>query len=160
MAEGGGKKLAGFVVFAGALLMVEGLINVVHGLTALLSDERLGMHQERLVIVNVTAWGWVVLISGLLLIPIGGALLTGAPWSRIAGIVVVSLHAVTQIAWLSAYPVWAVLMLALDVIVLYALTARWSEVQDSLGGVGDAPWSAMEGPEYSQADRGPAPPHV
>lgn len=160
MAEGGGKTLAGFVVFAGALLMVEGLINVVHGLTALLSDDRLGIHRENLIIVNVTAWGWVVLISGLLLIPIGGALLTGARWSRIAGIVVVSLHAVTQIGWLSAYPVWALLMIALDVIVLYALTARWSDVRDSLGGVGDAPWSAMEGPEFSSADQPGSPPRV
>ena len=160
MAEHGGRRLAGFVVFAGALLMVEGLINVVHGLTALLSDDRLGIHRENLIIVNVTAWGWVVLISGLLLIPIGGALLTGAAWSRIAGIVVVSLHAVTQVGWLSAYPVWAVLMIALDIIVLYALTARWSDVRDSLGGVGDAPWSAMEGPEFSSADQQSSPPRV
>lgn len=160
MAEHGGKRLAGFVVFAGALLMVEGLLNVVHGLTALLSDERLGIHRENLVIVNITAWGWVVLISGLLLIPVGGGLLAGAPWARIVGIVVVSLHAVTQIAWLSAYPVWSVLMLALDVIVLYALTARWSEVRDSLGGVGDAPWSDLEGPEFSAADGRGAPPQA
>jgi uncharacterized membrane protein len=160
MAAHSGRRLAGFVAFAGALLMVEGLLNVVHGLTALLSDERLGIHRDNLIIVNVTAWGWVVLISGLLLMPIGGALLTGAPWSRIAGIVVVSLHAVTQIAWLNAYPVWALLMIALDVIVLYALTARWSDVRASLGGVGDAPWSAMEGPELSNADRQGSPPRA
>jgi hypothetical protein len=148
-----GMALAGFVVFAGAMLMVIGLVNVIQGFVALVDDERLGMQQDNLVIVDVTAWGWTLIVSGLLLMAVGGGLLGAASWARIAAIVVVCLHAVTQTAWLGAYPVWSLLMIALDVVVLYALTARWTDVRDRLGGVGEAPWSGMEGAELSAAER-------
>ncbi|WP_433167081.1 DUF7144 family membrane protein [Kribbella sp. CA-247076] len=99
-AEKSGKALAGFVVFAGALLMVDGLVNVFQGLVALFADERLVMTPENLVVVDITGWGWTLLVSGLLLMLVGGGLLVAAGWARIAAIVVVCLHAVIQTAWL------------------------------------------------------------
>jgi hypothetical protein len=157
-AERSGKALAGFVVFAGALLMVVGLVNVFQGFVALFADERLVMTRQNLVVVDVTAWGWTLIISGLLLMAVGGGLLAAQTWARITAIVLLCLHAVTQTAWLGAYPVWALLMIALDTVVLFALTARWSDVRDRLGGVGEAPWSGMEGAELSAAERHTAPP--
>ena len=71
--------------------------------------------------------------SPLLLIGVGPCLLMAQTWARIASIVLVCLHAVTQVAWLGAYPVWGLLMIALDVLVLYALTARWTDVRGELG---------------------------
>jgi hypothetical protein len=156
-AEGSGKALAGFVAFAGAMLMVVGLVNVFQGFVALFADEQLVMTRQNLVVVDVTAWGWTLLISGLLLMAVGGGLLAAVTWARIVAIVLVCLHAVIQIAWLGAYPVWALLMIALDTVVLFALTARWSEVRDGLGGVGEAPWSGMEGAQVSAAERRPPP---
>jgi hypothetical protein len=148
-----GMALAGFVVFAGAMLMVIGLIHVFQGLVALVDDERLGLTPDNLVVVDVTAWGWTLIVSGLFLMAVGGGLLAAVTWARIAAIVVVCLHAVTQTAWLGAYPVWSLLMIALDTVVLFALTARWTDVRDRLGGVGEAPWSGLEGTELSAAER-------
>ncbi|MEV0283217.1 MULTISPECIES: hypothetical protein [unclassified Kribbella] len=149
-AERRGIVLAGFVAFAGAMLMVIGLVNVFQGFVALVADEELVLTPEKLIVLDVTAWGWTLIISGILLAVAGGGVLTATTWGRIAAIVLVSLHAVIQIAWFDAYPVWAVMMITLDVIVLYSLTARWSDVRDRLGGVGDAPWSGMEGVEGAQ----------
>ena len=146
-AERKGLALAGVVVFAGALLMMIGLVNVFQAFVAWFADDRLAAKPEHFVVVNTTAWGWVLLISGLLLMAVGGGLLAATGWSRIAAIVVVCLHAVSQVASFGAYPVWSLLMIALDVIVLWALTARWSDVRDRLGGVGDAPWSSAQGPQ-------------
>ncbi|NIK59294.1 DUF7144 family membrane protein [Kribbella shirazensis] len=148
-----GMALAGFVVFAAVLLLTIGMIHMVQGFVALVDDERLGLTADKLVIVDVTAWGWTLIVSGLLLMAVGGGLLAAAGWARIAAIVAVCLHAVTQTAWLGAYPVWSLLMIALDVVVLYALTARWSDVRDRLGGVGEAPWSGMEEARLSAAER-------
>src|SRR6185436_8128132 len=124
----GGAALAGIVVFAGSLLVVVGLVNVFQGLIALFTDERLAMTRNNLVVVDTTGYGWVTLISGLLLLGVAAGLLAAQTWARFAAIVVVCLHAVTQIGWLSAYPVWSLLMIALDVVVLFALTVRWSDV--------------------------------
>jgi hypothetical protein len=145
--------MTGFVVFAGALLGVTGLVNAFEGFIALFSDERLVMTPSRLVVVDVTGWGWTLVIFGLLLIIVSAGLLTAQTWARITAIVLVCLHAVIQILWLGAYPVWSLLMIALDTVVLFALTARWSDVRDRLGGVGEAPWSGQEEAELSAAER-------
>lgn len=138
MAAKRGSAMAGFVVFAGAMLMVTGLLNVFEGLVALFSDDRLVMTPNKLVVVDTTGWGWTLLIFGLVLMAVGGGLLTAQTWARITAILVVCLHAVVQILWLGAYPVWSLLMITLDIVVLFALTARWADVRDQLGGVGEA----------------------
>ena len=145
--------MAGFVMFAGSLLMVIGLVNVFEGLIALFSDERVVMTRNNLVVVDVTGWGWTLLISGLLLMAVGAGLLVAQTWARITAIVLVCLHAVVQTAWLGAYPVWALLMIALDTLVLFALTARWADVRERLGGVGEAPRREEEETQLSAAEQ-------
>ncbi|MFG1814474.1 hypothetical protein ACGFIF_11965 [Kribbella sp. NPDC049174] len=158
MAEKGSTALAGVVVFAGSLLLVIGLVNIFQAFIALFADERVVVTRENLVVVDITAWGWVLLISGLLMLAVGAGLLVTQTWARIAGIVLVCLHAVTQIAWLGAYPVWSVMMIALDIVILFALTVRWSEVRDRLGGVGESTWGSPEAGEYSAATSERTPP--
>ncbi|MFG1622611.1 hypothetical protein [Kribbella sp. NPDC049227] len=140
----GGAALAGIVVFAGSLLLIVGMVNVFQGFIALFTDERLAMTREHLVVVDTTGYGWVLLISGLLLLAVAAGLLAAQTWARFAAIVVVSLHAVTQIAWLGANPVWSLLMIALDTVVLFALTVRWSDVHERIGGQGDVDWNEQE----------------
>jgi len=144
--------MAGFVVFAGALLMVIGLVNIFQGFIALFSDERLVMTPNKLVVVDTTGWGWTLVVSGLLLLAVGAGLLMAQTWARITAIVLVCLHAVTQILWLGAYPVWSLLMIALDTVVLFALTARWSDVHERIGGQGEAPWSGQDQVDLSAAE--------
>jgi hypothetical protein len=132
MVTNGSRVWAGWIAFAAVMMLFVGAVNVFEGIVALVQDERLALTPSNFVIVDVTSWGWTLVISGGLMILTGVGLLLAQTWSRIAAIVVVALHAFTQIAWLGAYPVWALLMIALDTVVLFALTARWSQAREEL----------------------------
>ncbi len=123
----------GWVAFAGVLMIIEGALNLGQGLVALIWDERTAVVANRLVVVDVTGYGWTLLLSGVVLCVVGAGLLGGRTWARITGIIIVGLHALTQIAWLGAYPVWSLLMLALDTFIIFALTAKWSDAKAGLG---------------------------
>jgi hypothetical protein len=140
---------AGFVVFAGTMLLVIGGINIFQGFIALFDDEHLVITPDNLIVVDTTAWGWVLLIAGLLMVAAGLGLLLAQTWARITAIVLVIVHAIIQIAWLGAYPVWSLLMIALDVVVLYALTAGWSAAKESIKGLDEETWLT---PEEAGAD--------
>jgi hypothetical protein len=128
-----GTAWTGWIIFAATMLAIIGTLNVFQGIIALFDDRRVILLPQQLVIVDITGWGWTLLISGALMAVAGVGLLTAQTWARIAAIVLVGLHAVIQVAWLGAYPVWSLLMIALDTVVLYALTARWSGVREALG---------------------------
>lgn len=128
----GGGAWAGWIVFAGSLLLMFGVFQVIEGLFALFDDERVVVVANRLIGVDLTGWGWTVLLSGVLMSVTGVGLLATQTWARIVAIVVVGLHAVSQVFWLSAYPLWSVLMLALDTTVIFALTVRWSAAVDEV----------------------------
>ena len=81
----------------------------------------------------------------------GLGLLAAQTWARITAIVIVIVHAIIQIAWLGAYPVWSLLMIALDTVVLYALTAGWSDVRERLKGLDEETWQT---PQEAGVDAG------
>jgi lysylphosphatidylglycerol synthetase-like protein (DUF2156 family) len=119
------RRWESWVLFAALMLIIIGAVNVIQGFIGLLARSRTVVVQDQLYVVNLTGWAWTVLIFGAVLILVGGGLLSGQSWARWAAIFVVVVHAVVQMAWLTAYPLWGLLMLALDIVVLYALTARW-----------------------------------
>jgi hypothetical protein len=119
---------AGWILFATLIMLVIGVVNVLEGILTLIYRERVVLVQDRLYVVDLTGWGIAVLVFGAILLCVGLGLLSAKTWARIAAIVVLVVHAIVQIAWLGAYPVWSILMLALDVVVLYALTVRWPDV--------------------------------
>jgi len=114
------------------MLLVISSINIFQGFVALIDDERVVATPDKFVLVDVTSWGWTLILSGVLMLGIGIGLLLGMTWARFAGIVVVALHAVSQVAWFGAYPIWAILMITFDTFVLFALTARWSAAREDL----------------------------
>lgn len=125
------RSMAGWIGFAGILLLVVGAIDFMQGLIALFEDEYYVVTQSGFLVVDVTAWGWIMLVWGALLVLTGFSLITGQSWARWVAIVVVSLNVFAQLGFLgnSNYPLWALTALALNLIVLYALTARWHESQ-------------------------------
>jgi hypothetical protein len=123
------KSMAGWIGFAGILLLIVGSIDFFQGLIALFEDEYFVVTASGFLVVDVTAWGWIMLIWGVLLVLAGLGLVSGQGWARWFAIVVVSLNFIAQLGFLgnSQYPLWSLTVIALNVIVLYALTARWSE---------------------------------
>ena len=129
---------SGWIVFAGFVIIIVGAMDVLQGFVGILEDEYVVATAKGLAIVDVTAWGWLTLLWGGLLILAGLALLGGAGWARWLAIIAVAVNAIEQIAFLAnypqAYPLWNILIVTLNILVLYALTARWTGFKESLLG--------------------------
>jgi len=126
-------RWAGWVVFASIMLCVVGALNVVQGLVALTNDTyflvRAGDH---LLLTDFTGWGVVLLIWAAVQIAAGFGLNSGQGWARVQAIIVACVSILIQILFLSAYPIWSTIVIAIDVVVIYALTARWAEAREVL----------------------------
>lgn len=127
---------SGWISFAGILIIIVGGMDVLQGLVAIIQDEYVVATQKGLAIVDVTAWGWATLVWGGILILAAIGLLGGAGWARWLAIIGVAVNAIQQVAFLAnypqAYPLWNLLIVALNIIVLYALTARWQGFKASV----------------------------
>jgi hypothetical protein len=123
------RSMAGWIGFAGVVMMILGGINFFQGLIAIFEDEYYVVTQSGYLVFDLTAWGWIMLIWGVLLVLGGLGLLSTQSWARWFAIVVVCLNFIAQLGFLgnSQYPLWSLTVIALNVIVLYALIARWSE---------------------------------
>ena len=123
------KSMAGWIGFAGILILIVGMLDFFQGLIALFRDNYYVVSASGFIVVDLTTWGWIMLIWGVLLVLAGMGLLGGQGWARWFTIVLVSLNFIAQLGFLgnSQYPLWTLTTLGLCVIVLYALTARWSE---------------------------------
>lgn len=120
----------GWVLFGALMMVMLGSFQVIAGLVALFNDTYYRVGSSGLLVqVDYSAWGWVHLVIGAAAMATGFGLLAGARWARIPGIVVAVLSAIVNLGFLAATPVWATLMIALDVIVIYALTAHGREIQ-------------------------------
>jgi hypothetical protein len=118
---------SGWVAFAGILMLMIGVLQIIWGLVAIIDDTRITVGEAGLVVWDLTAWGWIHLIFGVILILVGGGLMSGRGWARWTAIFFVLLNAFAQIAWMTTYPIWSVLIIALDVIIIYQLTVNWVE---------------------------------
>lgn len=123
------RSMAGWIAFAAILLLVIGSIDFMQGLIALFEDEYFVVTGSGFLVVDVTAWGWVMLIWGVLLVLAGLGLASAQSWARWFAIVLVCVNIIAQLGFLgnSQYPLWSLTVMALSIVVLYALTARWTE---------------------------------
>ena len=80
--------------------------------------------------VNYTSWGWTLLAIGAALVLVGYGVAMGYTWARVTAVVLACLNAVVNLAFIAAYPVWALLVIALDVIVIYALVVHGREAKE------------------------------
>jgi hypothetical protein len=112
----------GFAAFASVMMIMLGSFHAIMGLVALLNDEffvKLPNYTFRL---DVTGWGWIHLIGGIIVGWAGIALLSGRLWARAVGIAVAVLSAIANFLWLPYYPVWSIVLIGLAVTVIWALT--------------------------------------
>jgi uncharacterized membrane protein len=120
----------GWGVFAAVILIISGLLNIFHGLQALIGPDSLFFTTEAgLFSVDIQSWGWFHLIIGILLLLIGVALLGGATWARGIAIVLVALNALAQLTLIAAQPWLSLAVLAIDILVIYALTVHGRELK-------------------------------
>ena len=122
---------AGWVVFAGLILIMSGVFQAIMGLVALLDPGYYLVRPDGLIVqVDYNAWGWTHLVVGVVAILAGLGLFVGNTAARIAGVVLAFISALTNLAFIAAYPVWSTIVIALDVIVIYAVIVHGRELKD------------------------------
>jgi hypothetical protein len=119
----------GFAIFAGILLIMAGGFNVIYGLVALFKDELLVATRGGLLAFDTTQWGWITLLFGIFQVAVGLGILAGQSWARLFGVIAASLNAIAQLALLPAQPVWSTIIIAMNVLVIYALTVHGRELR-------------------------------
>jgi hypothetical protein len=119
------RQPSGWAIFTGVLLVMIGSLDALWGLAAILNDEVVVVGGHGAIIADITTWGWVHLILGSVMALTGIGLLVGSSAARWAGVFFVTVNAIAQIVWFPAAPLWAFLIIILDVVIIYQLTARW-----------------------------------
>lgn len=113
----------GVRTFAGIMLIIGGSFQAIQAIAALFRDTYLIVLPNYVFSFDLTAWGWIHLLVGAALVVIGVFLLRGQRWAQVAGIVVAGLSALINFSWLPYSPLWAVLAIAVDVLVIWALAS-------------------------------------
>jgi hypothetical protein len=128
-AEGAMPHWLVWVRFAGWILLLAGTFHILQGLVALFRDKVYAVNRSELAIdVDYSVWGWAHLLLGVLVVVTGVALLVGRSAARPVALVLAYLSAIVNVGFLAAFPAWAVIMIALDVLVIYALTVYGHEI--------------------------------
>jgi hypothetical protein len=132
----------GLVTFAGVMLMIAAVLNSLYGIAAI-DKANVFVNDARYVFGDLSTWGWFVLALGVLQFFAALAIWRGAPWARWFGVACASANAILQTLWIPAYPVLAMTILTMDIIVIYGLLAyggrrrayRAERARSEVGGV-------------------------
>ena len=122
---------AGTSVFAAWLMMIVGVFQLFHGLVALIDGRTFYVSTPNYFLTfNTTTWGWIHIVVGIIVGVAGYFVLTGNVVARTVGIVLAALQALLNFIWLPYYPLWGIIVIALDVLVIWALvTVRLDEAK-------------------------------
>jgi hypothetical protein len=124
------RKGAGWIVFAGSMLWIAGVLNVIDGVAAI-SDSKVYSSNAEYIVGNLHTWGWVHLILGVLLVVTVFGIWAGNEWARWVGIVVASLNAIGRLLFIPAYPFWSLALFAIDLLIIYGLATYGGRSADT-----------------------------
>ena len=120
----------GWVYFGGLMMVLLGALHAMAGLVALFKDEVFVLGDRGVWILDITSWGWIHLIAGVVILMAGLAVMSGKMWGRVIGIILGILAAVANFAFIPVYPIWSIVMMTLSVLVVYAMVAHGAEAKD------------------------------
>ena len=121
----------GVTVFAGIMLILGGAFEALQAIAAIVNDKYLVVLPNYVYAFDLTVWGWIHLLIGLALVAIGISLLMGQGWATMAGIVVAAVAALINFTWLPYSPLWAIVLIAVDVLVIWALISSRQQAKSS-----------------------------
>jgi hypothetical protein len=121
------RPMSGWVAFAAAMMFIIGFLNFFYGLAAIINDQVVVVGGHGAIVADITTWGWITLILSVVLLITAYGLVAGLEWARWVGVFLVGLNAIEQVWIFPAAPLWAFIVILLDVVIIYYLTARWEE---------------------------------
>jgi hypothetical protein len=120
---------AGWARFASVILIISGIFSAMQGLVALIGPNTYyAVTNGNLFLFDVAGWGWWNVIIGVALLLTGLALFTGAMWARVVAVIIAGLSAVVQLLLVPAQPWWSFIVIAMDVLIIYAVIAHGNEL--------------------------------
>ena len=119
----------GWIAFAGLMMIVTGVLGALAGLAAIVRDETYVQGVNRVWIFDETAWGWIHLLIGIAVVAIGAMMLRGGAISMALGAGVIVLHMIAHFNTLGIYPWWSLTVIAIDVLILYAMIVHGGEMK-------------------------------
>jgi len=122
----------GWIWFAGIMMIVMGAFNAIEGLVGLFRGEYYVANGEQVIVFDLTTWGWITLLLGVLVVVAGAALLSGAAWARVLTVILAAVNAVAQLAFVSVHPLWSTIVITLCVVVIWAVVVHGSEAAATL----------------------------
>jgi hypothetical protein len=121
---------AGWAFFAGVMMVIVGVFQLIKALTALFNQHYLLVTGSGLAVhVDISAWGWAHLVIGLVLIASGYGVVVGKMWGRVLGIILTAVSAIVNLLDIAAYPLWSIIIIAVDVVIIYALAVHGSDLK-------------------------------
>jgi hypothetical protein len=123
----------GFTLFAAIMMIMTGVFQALAGLVAIFENEFYVSTRNYLFQLDATSWGWIHLIFGIIVVLAGWGLLSGRTWARVVAITLAVFSAIANFLFLPYYPFWALTVIALDIFVIWALTAHGHDLQTTNG---------------------------
>jgi hypothetical protein len=118
----------GWRFFAGIVTLLLGILNLIDGLIAIMDSDVFEQNPAASRALPVTdrlaVWGWIILVIGVVMVVIAFPIIAGLPWARLAGIVVAGIDLVLEFAFLPHFPVWSLILIGLNVLVIFGLAVR------------------------------------
>jgi hypothetical protein len=119
----------GWIAFAGVMMIIGGALNLFYGIVAAVNDEWVVWTNRGDVYLDVSEWGWVHIILGAIVLLAGIGVFSGNILARTVGVIVASISLIVNFFYIPVYPLWALIVITLDVLVIWALTAHGGEVR-------------------------------
>jgi hypothetical protein len=120
------EERSGWVTFAGVLLMLGGVLNVIYGIAAI-GDSNFFDNDAKYMFSSLSTWGWIMLSIGILQVLAAGSLWNGGLFGRIFGIGAASLSAIAALLAIPAYPFWSLAIFAIDIVIIHQIAAHGTE---------------------------------
>lgn len=119
----------GWIGFAGVMMIIGGLLNAFYGLVAVVNDEWVVWTNRSAMYLDMTQWGWVHIILGLVIVLAGFGVFTGNVLARTLGVVIAAISLMANFFFIPAYPIWAITVIVIDLLVIWALTVHGHEMR-------------------------------
>jgi hypothetical protein len=118
----------GWTAFAGITMIIAGIWWAISGLVALLNDEFFVVTQNWIFEFDISTWGWIHLILGIVIAAAGFFLFQGAVWARVVGVIIAVVSSLVAFTWLPYYPVWAIILIVVSIAIIWALTVHGRDI--------------------------------
>lgn len=128
MAQQRSSAAAGWTMFAGIMMMLIGFFHGLAGLSGIIQDDFYAVLPNYVLKFDVTTWGWIHLIGGIVIVLAGFGVFSGAVWARTVGVILAAVSALVSFAWIPLYPIWSIVLIAIDVTVIWALTVHGRDI--------------------------------